>query len=316
MLQFWKRLWLYCSEVEERACNLAPSSSCLNESWNSAGKATVQWVQQLQAPCSTMMTLLSLGWSNSSSRPQLLYLAIVMSIHFIPSQCTVHSLPDMVVPVPKENHIQNEANSSLRVMSHSREDSALLSPQPELRKGHGSWKTVNKVMHRALLAMSIPNYKLASCRIWPITDLKTPLPRTPSTITSNHTGPDNTSLTTEQLKKKLPNQHTSLSAVLTLNGFTDLCEHSKLHQNNSYALTGLNMLKNEASGNEHPVSCGRDTIRPLKCRSTWGRCCNNFNSPEKLLSFYYELKPSVTISVTCVDTYLSYCCYTVALLFW
>lgn len=72
-------------------------------------------------------------------------------------------------------------------------------------------------MHWALLALSMPNYKLASCRTWPITDLKTPLPRTPSTITSNQTGPDTTFLTTKQLKKKLQNQHTSLHAIIKLN---------------------------------------------------------------------------------------------------
>ena len=164
-------------------------------------------------------------------------------------------------------------------MSHTREDSALLSPQPKLRQGHGSWRTVYKAMHWALLALSIPNYKVASCRTWAITDLKAPLPRTTSTIASNQTGPDTTFLTTEQLKKKLQNQHTSLHAVINLNSLADLCEHSKLHQNNLYALTGLNMLKNQAPANKAPVSCGRDTIRPLKCHSTWGRCCNKFNSP-------------------------------------
>lgn len=114
-------------------------------------------------------------------------------------------------------------------------------------------------MHWALLAPSMPNYKLASCRTWPITDLKTPLPRTPSTITSNQTGPDTTFLTTKQLKKKLQNQHTSLHAIIKLNSltllncFTDLHKHSKLHQNNLYALTGLNMLMNQAPANK-PLS--------------------------------------------------------------
>lgn len=72
-----------------------------------------------------------------------------------------------------------------------------------------------------------------------------PVARSPAT-TASRTGPDTTILTTEQLKKKLPNQHTSLHAIINLNSLTDLCELSKLHQNNLYALTGLNMRKNQA----------------------------------------------------------------------
>lgn len=98
-------------------------------------------------------------------------------------------------------------------------------------------------MHWALLAPSIPNYKLAACRTWPITDLKAPLPRTPPTVTSNQTGPDTTFLTSEQLKKKLQNQHTSHHAIVNLNSLTDLCVCSKLHQNNLHALTRAEQTK-------------------------------------------------------------------------
>uniref|UniRef100_A0A8B9ZCY8 Uncharacterized protein n=1 Tax=Buteo japonicus TaxID=224669 RepID=A0A8B9ZCY8_9AVES len=137
------------------------------------------------------MTLVCLGWCNTSSRPQLLYTAIVMSIQFIPLQIAYWST------------------------------------------AYQTWLSqyqMNTIM---------PNYKLASCGTWPITDLRTPLPRTPSTITSNQTGPDTTFLTTKQLKKKLQNQHTSLHAIINLNTLMDLCKHSKLHQNNLYALTGF-----------------------------------------------------------------------------
>uniref|UniRef100_A0A8B9NRS2 Uncharacterized protein n=1 Tax=Accipiter nisus TaxID=211598 RepID=A0A8B9NRS2_9AVES len=112
--------------------------------------------------------LVCLGWCNTSSRPQLLYTAIVKSILFIPLQIAY-------------------------------------------------WSTTYQTW-----LSHMPNYKLASCRTWPITDLKTPLPRTPSTITSNQTGPDTTFLTTKQLKKKLQNQHTSLHAIIKLNSLTDL----------------------------------------------------------------------------------------------
>lgn len=71
-----------------------------------------------------------------------------------------------------------------------------------------------------------------------------PVAQSPAT-TASRTGPDTTILTTEQLKK-LPNQHTSLHAIINLHSLTDLCELSKLHQNNLYALTGLNTRKNQA----------------------------------------------------------------------
>ena len=64
----------------------APSSSCLKESWNSAGKTAARRVQGLQAPCTAIKMPVCLGWWNTSSRPQLLYIAIVTSIQFIPLQ--------------------------------------------------------------------------------------------------------------------------------------------------------------------------------------------------------------------------------------
>lgn len=87
----------------------APSSSCLKESWNSAGKTAVQQVHGLQAPCTTVMMLVCLGWCNTSSRPlktvALSCHSYVHTVYTITNSVLVDSLPDMVIPVPNEYHV-------------------------------------------------------------------------------------------------------------------------------------------------------------------------------------------------------------------
>lgn len=169
-------------------------------------------------------------------------------------------------------------------MSHTREDSAPLSLQPKLRKGHGSCRAVDKAVYWALLAPSIPNYRSASCRTWPMLTClkKAPLLRSPFAITSNWTGPESTFLTTEQLKGKLPNQHPSLHTGINLNSLTDLCEHSKFHQNNLHALTGLSMLKNQASVHEPECPMGQTPSGLGSVAALEGAAAVNLTHPKNL----------------------------------
>lgn len=135
-------------------------------------------------------------------------------------------------------------------MSQTRENSAPLSLEPRLRKGHGSCRVADKAVHWALLAPSIPNSRSASCRTWPMADLseEASLLRSPSTITSNRA--ESTFLIREQLKGKLPNQHPSLHSGINLNSLRDLCEHPTFHRNHVHAPTGLNVLKNQAPAHD------------------------------------------------------------------
>lgn len=83
MLQVWKWLWFSCSEVDKQAWNLGSLQQLPQESWNSAGKTTIQRAQELWVPCTNVRMPLCLGWCNTSSRPQSLYTAIVTSTQFI-----------------------------------------------------------------------------------------------------------------------------------------------------------------------------------------------------------------------------------------
>lgn len=162
---------------------------------------------------------------NTSSRPQLFYTAIALSIQFIPRTNSVlikstaySSLSTKGEWVPCLN-----PKFSVRVMNHTREGSAPLALQPKLRNGHGSCRAVDKAVRWALLAPSIPNSRSASCRTWPMAHLseESSSAQVSFHITSNQTAPESTFLTTEQLKEKLPNQHPSIHSDINLNRLTD-----------------------------------------------------------------------------------------------